>query len=137
MWRRKLDNPWMHVAEEVVARLVDQPAESDEPRCGPGPFSMADADTRRRAAHDAGFTEIGFERLDRPYRIGRDIDEAVAYNMAIGPGAEAIRLAGRQPGAMRPRIESALRVALRPYETGDGVHLGASTWVVTARVNSK
>ena len=136
VWRRKLDNPWLHVTEEVVSRLVDKPAESDEPRCGPGPFSMANADTVAEQLTIAGFTDIGFERLDRPYRIGADIDEAVAYNMAIGPGAEAIRLAGRQADAMRPKIESALRLALGPYETVDGVLLGASTWVVTARVNS-
>ena len=133
VWRRKLDNPWLHVAEGVVAGLVERPAESDQPRCGPGPFSMADADTVAEQLTSAGFTDIGFQRVDGPYRIGADVDEAVAYNMAIGPGAEAIRLAGTDADAVRPQIESALRVALGPYETGDGVFLGASTWTVTAR----
>lgn len=45
VWRRKLENEWLHRAELVVKELVEEPEESDEPTCGPGPFSMADADT--------------------------------------------------------------------------------------------
>jgi hypothetical protein len=67
-------------------------------------------------------------------RIGADVDEAISYNMAIGPAGEAIRLAGAQADAMRAQIESALRDALSPYTSAHGVVLGASTWIVTARV---
>lgn len=134
VWRRKLDNPWLHVAEDVVDQLVEEAEETDEPTCGPGPFSMANADTVAEQLTIAGFTDIGFERLDIPYRIGADVDEAISYNMAIGPAAEAIRLAGTQSDVMRAQIESALRDALSPYITADGVVLGASTWIVTARV---
>jgi len=134
VWRRKLDNPWLHVAEEVVDRFVEEPEETDEPTCGPGPFSMANADTVAEQLTIAGFTDIGFERCDIPYRIGADVDEAISYNMAIGPAGEAIRLAGAQADAMRAQVESALRDALSPYTTADGVVLGASTWIVTARV---
>jgi ubiquinone/menaquinone biosynthesis C-methylase UbiE len=31
-WRRKLDNPWLYVAEQVVKPLVEEPEETDEPR---------------------------------------------------------------------------------------------------------
>ena len=57
VWRRKIDNPWLHVAEEVVKPLLPDPDESetDEPRCGPGPFSMADADTLTGQFRSAGF----------------------------------------------------------------------------------
>ena len=134
VWRRKLDNPWLHVAEDVVDPFVEEPEETDEPTCGPGPFSMANADTVAEQLTIAGFTDIGFERCDIPYRIGADVDEAISYNMAIGPAGEAIRLAGAQADAMRPQVESALRDALSPYTTADGVVLGASTWIVTARV---
>ena len=134
VWRRKLDNPWLHVAEEVVDRFVEEPEETDEPTCGPGPFSMADADTVAEQLTVAGFTDIRFERCDIPYRIGVDVDEAISYNMAIGPAGEAIRLAGAQADAIRPQVESALRDALSPYTTADGVILGASTWIVSARV---
>jgi len=134
VWRRKLDNPWLHVAEEVVSQLVEPEEETDEPTCGPGPFSMANADTVAEQLITAGFTDIGFRRCDIPYQIGADVDEAISYNMAIGPAAEAIRLAGSQADAMREQIESALRDALSPYMTAGGVVLGASTWIVTAQV---
>ena len=45
VWRRKLDNEFMHRAEIVVAEYLEEPEEFDVPRCGPGPFSMANADT--------------------------------------------------------------------------------------------
>src|SRR5215208_531574 len=38
VWRRKLDNPWVERAEAVVDRYLEEPEESDEPTCGPGPF---------------------------------------------------------------------------------------------------
>jgi SAM-dependent methyltransferase len=134
VWRRKLDNPWLYVAEEVVGQLVEPEEETDEPTCGPGPFSMANADTVAEQLTIAGFTDIGFRRCDIPYRIGADLDEAISYNMAIGPAGEAIRLAGAQADAVRTQVESSLRDALRPYVTADGVVLGASTWIVTANV---
>jgi ubiquinone/menaquinone biosynthesis C-methylase UbiE len=43
VWRRKLDNEWVHRAERVVERYLEEPEDSDEPTCGPGPFSMASA----------------------------------------------------------------------------------------------
>lgn len=134
VWRRKLDNPWLHVAEEVVSQLVEPAAETGEPTCGPGPFSMANADTVAEQLVAAGFGDIEFRRCDIPYRIGTDLDEAISYNMAIGPAGEAIRLAGAQADAVRAQVESALRDALSPYMTADGVVLGASTWIVTADV---
>jgi hypothetical protein len=133
VWRRKLDNPWLHRAETVVDELVTEPDETDEPTCGPGPFSMADADTTSQIVLSAGFTEVAFRRSDISYRIGRDLDEAVEYNMAIGPAGEAIRLAGAEAERIRPQITAALRDALSEFEGPDGVVSNASTWIVTAR----
>jgi SAM-dependent methyltransferase len=134
VWRRKLDNPWMYVAEEVVKPLVEEPEETDEPRCGPGPFSQANADTLSAQLLSARFTEIELRRCDLPIRIGGDIDEAVAFNLALGPAAEAVRLAGEDAAEIRPRLEELLRQALAPFETPDGIVAGSSTWISSARV---
>lgn len=134
VWRRKLDNPWMHVAEEVVKPLVEEPEETDEPRCGPGPFSQANADTLSQQLKSAGFAEIELRRCDLPIRIGRTIDEAVAFNLALGPAAEAVRLAGDEAEQIRPQIEEQLREALAQFETPVGLVAGSSTWIVSARV---
>jgi SAM-dependent methyltransferase len=133
VWRRKLDNPWMHRAEQVVTPLVEVPEETDEPRCGPGPFSMADADTTSQILVSAGFDEIAFHRRDLPFRIGSTLDEAIEVNLALGPAAEAVRLAGVEGDAMRPRLAALLRDALADLETPDGVIANSSVWIVTAR----
>jgi ubiquinone/menaquinone biosynthesis C-methylase UbiE len=134
VWRRKLDNPWLHVAEEVVKPLVDEPEETDEARCGPGPFSQASADTLSGQLLSAGFREITFRRSDLPIRLGRDLDEAVAFNLAIGPAAEAVRLAGEHAAAVRPRLEELLCEALARFQTPNGLSAASSTWIVTSRV---
>jgi SAM-dependent methyltransferase len=134
VWRRKLDNPWLNVAEEIVKPLVEAPEETDEARCGPGPFSQASADTLSGQLISAGFTEITFRRSDLPIRIGRDLDEAVAFNLAIGPAAEAVRLAGDHAAAVRPRLEALLHDALARFQTHDGLRASSSTWIVTSRV---
>jgi ubiquinone/menaquinone biosynthesis C-methylase UbiE len=133
VWRQKADNPWLHRAEEVVKPLVDIPEETDEARCGPGPFAMANADTVSQMLVSAGFGEIGFHRRDLPYKIGATLDEAIEFNLDLGPAAEAVRLAGAEGAAMRPRLAGLLRDALRDLETPAGVYAGSSVWIVTAR----
>lgn len=133
VWRRKLDNPWLHRAEEVVDRYLDEPEETDEPTCGPGPFSMADADTVTDQLTIAGFEEISLRRCDLPIKIGNDLDHAVGFNMAIGPAAELIRLAGDEAEQIRPTLEAELREALAGFgQDRDGVVAPASTWIITA-----
>jgi SAM-dependent methyltransferase len=134
VWRRKLDNPWLHRAEQVVDQYLEEPEESDEPRCGPGPFSMANSDTVSEQLQIAGFENPTFTRCDLPFKIGNDLDHAVAYNMAIGPAAELIRLAGEEAEAIRPKLEAEIREALKDYSGPNGVVAPASTWIVTATV---
>jgi hypothetical protein len=133
VWRHKRDNPWLHVAEQVVKPLVREPEETDEPRCGPGPFSQASADTLTAQLISAGFDDIRLRRFDRPIRIGRDLDEAVDFNLALGPAGEAVRLAGDGAESVRPELERRLREALASFERPEGVVAGSSTWIVSAR----
>src|SRR5581483_333972 len=133
VWRRREENPWLYVAEQVVKPLLPEEDETvDEAHCGPGPFSMAGADTVSLQLRAAGFAEIAFQRYDTPFSIGRDVDEAIEMNLALGPAAEALRFAGEQGEALRPKLEGLLREALAPYDTGDGVFLDSSVWFVTA-----
>jgi SAM-dependent methyltransferase len=133
VWRRKEDNPWMHVAEEIVKPLIEIPEETDEARCGPGPFSMANADTVSTILKSAGFDEIAFERADLMLKIGNTLDEAIEMNLALGPAAEVVRLAGEEGDAMRPQLAALLREPLSQFETPDGVFAPSSVWIVTAR----
>jgi SAM-dependent methyltransferase len=134
VWRRKLDNEFMHRAELVVAEYLEEPEESDAPRCGPGPFSMANADTVTDVLKHAGYEDIGLARQDLPYKIGNDLEQAVAFNMALGPAAEVLRMWGERVDDIRPRIADDLREALGDFVVDGGeVVAPASTWAVTAR----
>jgi SAM-dependent methyltransferase len=135
VWRRKLDNPWIKRAEDVVERYLEEPepGETDEPTCGPGPFSMADADTVSGQLQAAGFEAISLRRCDLPMKIGRDLDHAVQFNMALGPAAELIRLSGDKAEEIRPTLEAEIHEALSEFGEGpDGVMAMASTWIITA-----
>jgi SAM-dependent methyltransferase len=133
VWRRKLENEWVRRPEQVVERFVEEPEESDEPTCGPGPFSMGDADVTSQILLGAGFEEISLRRCDTEIQIGRDIDEAVEFAMALGPAGEVIRLAGAEAERIRPEIAVALGEALAEFEGPGGVSAPASTWIVSAR----
>jgi ubiquinone/menaquinone biosynthesis C-methylase UbiE len=132
VWRRKLDNEWVLRAEQVVEGYVEHPEQTDEPTCGPGPFSMANADTISEQLKIAGFERISLQRCDLPLKIGNDLDHAVEFNMSLGPAGEVLRLWEDRIDEIRPKIASDLREALAEFEGPDGVVAPASTWIVSA-----
>jgi SAM-dependent methyltransferase len=134
VWRRKLDNEWVHRTEQVVDQYLDEPEESDEPTCGPGPFSMANPDTVSAQLQIAGFEQPSFTRCDLPLKIGDDLDRAVAFNMALGPAAELIRLNGEDAEVIRPKLEREIREVLAEFDGEGGVSAPASVWIISATV---
>ena len=134
VWRRKLDNDWLHRAERVAERFLTRPETTDQPTCGPGPFSMASADTTTDVLMHAGFEDICLHRCDIEITIGTDLEQAVQFAMALGPAGELIRLAGSQAQERRSSIVAALHGALAELQKPDGTVLApASTWIVGAR----
>jgi ubiquinone/menaquinone biosynthesis C-methylase UbiE len=135
VWRRREENPWLHDAELRVKEIVPVVSheETDQVHCGPGPFSMAGPDMVSAILASAGFDRIGFERFDADICIGRDLDEAVDFAMALGPAGEIIRLAGDEGQKRKPEIVVALRETLSRFARSDGVWGPSSTWFVTAR----
>ena len=134
VWRKREDNEWVHRAEKVVEKYLEEPEDSDEPTCGPGPFSMASADTTSDILLGAGFEEVEFRRSDLPITIGHDLDHAVAFNLALGPAGEVMRVAGDDADRVRPKIEADLRKALADFvQPGGEVVAPASTWIVSAK----
>jgi SAM-dependent methyltransferase len=136
VWRRKLDNEWMYRSEQVVDRHVPKPdaEESEALTCGPGPFSMANADTTGDILKAAGFEQLTFRRVDIDMLVGQDPEEAVAVALALGPAAETVRLAGDDADRVRPLIEQDLLALAGEYRTASGAVVApASAWVVSAR----
>lgn len=135
VWRRKFDNEFMYMSEEIVDRYVERPDldEVDELTCGPGPFSMANADTTSGVLKAAGFSDIALRRVDVEMTFGESPDDAVDAAFALGPAAETLRLAGDRADEVRPLIAADLRELAERFQREDGSVVGpASAWVVTA-----
>ena len=134
VWRRKRDNEFMHRAELVVAEYLEEPEESDVPPSGPGPFSMANADTVSDVLKNAGYEEIRLARQDLPYKIGNDLEHAVAFSMALGPAAAVLRTWGARVDEIKPTIAADLRKAFADFVVDGGAVVSpTSTWAITAR----
>jgi ubiquinone/menaquinone biosynthesis C-methylase UbiE len=135
VWRSRTDNPWIHRAQEIVEGIVSRPEEYEEPTCGPGPFSMANADTVTDILLHAGYEDISLRRCDLPIMVGGDIDEALELVMSLGPAGEILRLLGERALEKHAEIRSALVEGLSEYAREDGTVWGpASTWIVSATV---
>ena len=135
VWRAKVENDWLYRAQTITERFVTKPEDYDEPTCGPGPFSMANADTTSGILISAGFHRITLQRCDLPITIGLDLDEAVELVMSLGPAGEILRLAGDRAAHLHQPVAEALREGLAEWSGPDGVTAPASTWIVTAEAS--
>ncbi|MBT6095508.1 MAG: class I SAM-dependent methyltransferase [Rhodospirillaceae bacterium] len=133
VWRRPEDNPWLSMAKEIVLRHL--PAPGDGARsCGPGPFSMANEEMVGGMMKSAGYEDIKFERVDAPVLVGRTVQDAIDFQLAIGPAGEVFREAGREAEQKRPQIEAALGEAIeKQKQDAEGIIMDSSSWVISAR----
>jgi SAM-dependent methyltransferase len=134
VWRSKVENEGFYRSQQITERFVSKPEQYDEPTCGPGPFSMGNADTTSGILVSAGFEKIALLRCDKPIRIGDDLDEAVEFVMSIGPAGEILRLAGERAAHLHEPVADALREDMARWVGPDGSVIGpASSWIVTAQ----
>ncbi len=132
VWRAKVENEWLYRGQQVTERFVTKPEDYDEPTCGPGPFSMANADTTSGILVSAGYRDIALTRCDLPIMIGTGLEEAAAMVMSIGPAGEILRLAGDRAAHLHEPVREALKEAFAEWEGPEGVVAPASTWIVSA-----
>lgn len=132
VWRAKVENEWVYRAQTITERFVTKPEEYDEPTCGPGPFSMGNADTTSGILLSAGFEEITLRRSDLPIVIGANVEEAAELAMSLGPAGEILRLAGERAAHLHEPVAAALQEGLAEWVGPEGVVAPASTWIVSA-----
>lgn len=134
VWRAIEDNPWLGLPKEVVLKYLPPPGE-DALTCGPGPFSMANPEVVTAQLKAAGFDpEVEFTRYDGPVTVGSTPEEAMQFQLALGPAGEVFREAGDEAERRRGEIEEALRVALADYATESGeIVMPSSSWTIIAR----
>lgn len=133
VWRSLADNPCWGAAKEVALRHLPPPGDGAS-TCGPGPFSMASEETDRAMLEAAGFPEVElFKQIDADVCIGRDINEAIDYQLLVGPSGEIIREAGELGQQKLPEVRKDLHELMEPYLREDGVWMPSSTWAIMAR----
>jgi SAM-dependent methyltransferase len=135
VWRKREDNPWVHEAELRVKELVPvvPHEETDQVHCGPGPFSMAGPDMVSDMMKSVGFDRVSFQRYDTDICIGKTLDDAIEFAMALGPAGEIIRLAKEEGEKRKGKVVSVLRETLSRYKRDDGIWMASSTWFVTGK----
>jgi ubiquinone/menaquinone biosynthesis C-methylase UbiE len=131
-WRALDQNPWCAIPKQVVLDFLPPPGENAE-NCGPGPFSMASTEVVAAQLKAAGFQDVAFERIDGPVMVGSTLEQAMQFQLAIGPAGEIFREAGSEAERRRPEIESALRGVLARYTQDGQVVMQSSSWTITAR----
>lgn len=130
-WRTLDDNPWLGIPKHVVLEHLPPPPD-DGRKCGPGPFSMADEETVRAILEGAGYTNVQFERIDTNVLVGRSIDEAIQFQLELGPAGEIVREAGDLGASRRVAIVEELHRALDKFAGPEGVVMSSSSWCITA-----
>jgi SAM-dependent methyltransferase len=132
-WRSKAESPFWAETEQVVERFLSRPEEYDADTCGPGPFSLGNPETLRGILEAAGFDQIELHQRDFDYFMGADMDEAIESLLAIGPGAELIRLNDEYGESRRDEIAAALSDHYAAWQRPNGSIVGrGSVWIVGA-----
>jgi ubiquinone/menaquinone biosynthesis C-methylase UbiE len=132
VWRTIDDNPWLGLPREIVLQYLPPPGE-DGRTCGPGPFSMANQEMVTKQLEISGYTDIEFERVDAPLMVGNTPEDAVGFQLALGPAGEVYREAGAEAERRHHEIEAALKAELAKFEGPEGIVMASSSWKISAR----
>jgi SAM-dependent methyltransferase len=127
-WQEALQNEHIVVPFSVLAGYGTLP-DIGTPGA-PGPFSLADPDRIRELLTKAGCGDVRIEPVQEPLRVGSDVPDVLGY-FRHHPVASSIVGSMDEPTLARALDD--LENAIRPFQTPDGVFLGSSAWLVTAR----
>ena len=126
-WRELTRNEWLYGLRDALALGRELP---EAPPDAPGPLGLADADRVRRILTESGYDEVSLEPVDEPVRLGSDPDDAFAF---IGSVGFTKGLLEDLDSDQTEVAQGNLRRLLDDRATADGVLLGSSAWLVTAR----
>jgi SAM-dependent methyltransferase len=129
-WQEPARNPWLALPTRAISAHVNLPPPASPD--APGPFAFADAARTRAILERGGFEDVALAPVEASFFVGATLDEAVAFALTVGPAAALLRDA---PPDTAARARDAVREALAPQVTPEGVRLGAAVWVVTGRRN--
>jgi SAM-dependent methyltransferase len=127
-WRGLAENAWARIPLDAVIDLLGNP-EAFSPDA-PGAFAFANSDRVTGILRQAGFDEITAAPIQADVLMGRDLEEAGLYAATLTPAARTLVDAHEEA-----RAEAVARVtdALRPFQSPEGIRLGAACWIYEAR----
>ena len=133
VWRTIGDNPCWGMAKEIALKHLPPPGDSAQ-TCGPGPFALADEETDRAMLRAAGFEKVDlFKRNDADVCIGTSLEEAIDFQILVGPSGEIIREAAELGQEKLPEVREDMRKSMENYVRDGGVYMPSSTWLIMAR----
>ena len=130
-WRSMFDNEWVMVP--TGAALEHVPAPEPPPPDAPGPFRFGAEGSLAAALTAAGFSDVTSDALDAPMLLGGPSSFDEAYEFIAGGGMTR-RVLGAAPDEAKIQALAAMRDALVPFATDDGIRMNAAVWLVRARV---
>jgi SAM-dependent methyltransferase len=129
-WRAPPENPW--ASAPIAAARPFLPDVPPPDPLAPGPFAFADPQRILSILSDVGFHYVETRKFDGVMDMGRDLDQAAAYTLRIGPLARA---ACELDDATREKIAAAAKDALSKFIRADGaIAPPVACWFVSARL---
>ena len=126
-WQELARNEWLLGIRRALAAGRPLP---EPPGNAPGPFGLSAPDHVRRVLTAAGFEAVDLAEVPGTVRLGADADDAFGFVSELGLTRG---LLGGLDDDARQAALGQLRDLLAAHTTPDGVRLGASAWLVTAR----
>ncbi|AZO28656.1 MULTISPECIES: hypothetical protein [unclassified Mesorhizobium] len=93
---------------------------------------MAHRDVRR-LLEGSGYSQISLDRIDADIFVGHDLDQAIEFQLALGPAGEVYREAGDEAVEVARANTEALKAELAPCSTSDSVGCSGSRQVTARR----
>lgn len=126
VWGTREENPWLGLLLDAIADVLGIVV---PPPGMPGPFALSDAEGLRRLFDDAGFTDIGLDRVAAPLR-SPSFDAWWARNLTVaGP---VVGILNGLDDATRTRLQDVVRTAVSRYETDGALELPGLALVLRA-----
>lgn len=126
-WRSYVENPFMTVAEEAAAPLLEgfKPRRADE---APGQFGLADEKSTTEILESAGWREVELQPVDVTCRFPES--ELIRYFTGLGPLAR--HLDGLPESRIPADLVTTVRDAFSPYIRDGEVRFNAACWMIRA-----
>jgi SAM-dependent methyltransferase len=126
-WQSPMKNAWAATPRQAMSPFLP-PSPPPDPN-GPGPFSLADGDAVRKLVEGAGFSSVAVEASEAKINLGADVDAAAELTISLSPISDT----AESDPLLAANALAAVREALAPHASPEGVLLDSATWIVTGQ----